>query len=107
MQKLMYVLRLGLVTGLCLAIQPPASANPYGASLPAREVPVVATISNLEHRLLTPPSPRYRSARLRRKANPAAGFGRDYFRAHGLSSQRKPDSFGMRAQRWWARYRPL
>ncbi len=106
MQKLMYVLRLGLLTGLCLAIHSPAPATPC-ASRPAREVPVVAATPSLEHRLLTPPSPRYRAARLHRQANPAAGFGRDYFRSHGLSSQRKLDSFRMRAQRWWEHYRPL
>ncbi|RSK43102.1 hypothetical protein [Hymenobacter rigui] len=66
------------------------------------DVPEAAT----ETRLRTPPSLRHRTARLRRDANPAAGTGRDYFRPHRLPSQRKTDSFSVRAQRWWANHRP-
>lgn len=102
MQKLMYALRLGLLTSLCLVVQ---HAVPGGAHVRTLtpEVPEVAAATGLR----PPPALRHRTARLRRDANPAAGTGRDYFRPRRLPSQRKPDSFSERAQRWWASHRPL
>lgn len=101
MQKLMYALRLGLLTGLCLAGQPAVPVQAH-AHAPTHEVPELTAASGLR----TPPALRRRGVRLRRSANPAAGTGREYFRARRLPSQRKPDSFGTNARRWWTNHRP-
>jgi hypothetical protein len=102
MQKLMYVLRLSLLTGLCLMAQHGLPGRAHAHGLPRAEVPQVAATSRS---IL--PALRRRTTRLRRNANPAAGTGRDYFRPRRLPSQRKPDSFSVRARYWWASHRLL
>ncbi|WP_426492738.1 hypothetical protein [Hymenobacter sp. 102] len=101
MQQLMYVLRLGLLTGLCLVGECAVPGRAQACTPLRPEVPESATGGTM------PPASRRRHGRLRRAANPAAGTGRDYFRPRRLPSQRRPDSFGSRARSWWASHRPL
>lgn len=98
MKTLVLFSRLALMTSLLVVSRCVSPGPAHGAGIPAPDVPE-ATLRPAT--ALTPPFKRYKKRnRVKRPANPAPGFGREYFRPRRTPSQRKPDSLPGRAQQW-------